>query len=197
MPQAWRKGNGGKVFTLTRCSATSVIGKRHNHDTSSIEQPSSGVTARILILKGNEKWAGLSHSFLRVRRWLFWQVRSWLRARLPRARPVALLPMGLTHAQRAPSLRSEVDGPDGRCVKRLSARRENPGRFFIAAAQGRHERERVPCIPGCTRDAPSYSSPPIAFSENRLDFRAHAAVQRSIKVTLKRLRLLFRAEAAL
>lgn len=131
MPQAWRKGNGGKVFTLTRCSATSVIGKRHNHDTSSIEQPSSGVTARILILKGNEKWAGLSHSFLRVRRWLFWQVRSWLRARLPRARPVALLPMGLTHAQRAPSLRSEVDGPDGRCVKRLSARREIQGAFLF------------------------------------------------------------------
>ncbi len=131
MPQAWRKGNGGKVFTLTRCSATSVIGKRHNHDTSSIEQPSSGVTARILILKGNEKWAGLSHSFLRVRRWLFWQVRSWLRARLPRARPVALLPMGLTHAQRVPSLRSEVDGPDGRCVKRLSARREIQGAFLL------------------------------------------------------------------
>lgn len=131
MLQAWRKGNCGKVFTLTRCSATSVIGKRHNHDTSSIEQPSSGVTARILILKGNEKWAGLSHSFLRVRRWLFWQVRSWLRARLPRARPVALLPMGLTHAQRAPSLRSEVDGPDGRCVKRLSARREIQGAFLL------------------------------------------------------------------
>ncbi|TBN12231.1 hypothetical protein EYC79_12480 [Agrobacterium cavarae] len=37
----------------------------------------------------------------------------------------------------------------------------------------------------------------IAFSENRLDFRAHAVVQRSIKVTLKKLRLLFRAEAAL
>lgn len=131
MPQAWRKGNGGKVFTLTRCSATSVIGKRHNHDTSSIEQPSSGVTARILILKGNEKWAGLSHSFLRVRRWLFWQVRSWLRARLPRARPVALLPMGLTHAQRAPSLRSEVYGPDGRCMNRLSARREIQGAFLL------------------------------------------------------------------
>ena len=82
-------------------------------------------------------------------------------------------------------------------MKRLSARRENPGRFFIAAAQGRHERESVPCIPGCTRDAPSYSSLPIAFSENRLDFRARAVVQRSIKVTLKKLRLLFRAEAAL
>lgn len=141
MPQAWRKGNGGKVFTLTRCSATSVIGKRHNHDTSSIEQPSSGVTARILILKGNEKWAGLSHSFLRVRRWLFWQVRSWLRARLPRARPVALLPMGLTHAQRAPSPRSEVDGPDGRCVKRLSARREIQGAFFCSRSRPSRKRK--------------------------------------------------------
>ncbi len=170
MPQAWRKGNGGKVFTLTRCSATSVIGKRHNHDTSSIEQPSSGVTARILILKGNEKWAGLSHSFLRVRRWLFWQVRSWLRARLPRARPVALLPMGLTHAQRAPSLRSEVDGPDGRCVKRLSARRENPGRFFILAAKAVTKEKVCRASLGAQGTAPSYSSLPIAFSENRSRF---------------------------
>lgn len=197
MPQAWRKGNGGKVFTLTRCSATSVIGKRHNHDTSSIEQPSSGVTARILILKGNEKWAGLSHSFLRVRRWLFWQVRSWLRARLPRARPVALLPMGLTHAQRAPSLRSEVDGPDGRCMKRPSARRENPGRFFIAAAEAHLESDRAPSILECTRHAPSYSSLPLGLPKIGPDFRADAVVQRSIKVTLKKLRLLFRAEAAL
>jgi len=163
MPQAWRKGNGGKVFTLTRCSATSVIGKRHNHDTSSIEQPSSGVTARVLILKGNEKWAGLSHCFLRVRRWLFWQVRLWLRVRLPRARPVALLLTGLTHAQRAPSPPSEIDGPGGRCVKRLRRPDGNPGRFFI--------------------------EPRAA--------RGQWLVQRSIKASLKLLRLLFRAEVAL
>ncbi len=197
MLQAWRKGNCGKVFTLTRCSATSVIGKRHNHDTSSIEQPSSGVTARILILKGNEKWAGLSHSFLRVRRWLFWQVRSWLRARLPRARPVALLPMGLTHAQRVPSLRSEVDGPDARCVKRLSARRENPGRFFISAAKA-VTKEKV-CrasldAQGTLHRIRAYR---LRFSKIGPDFRAHSVVQRSIKVTLKKLRLLFRAKAAL
>ncbi|MEH3093212.1 MAG: hypothetical protein PGN20_14535 [Agrobacterium cavarae] len=197
MPRAWRKGNGGKVFTLTRCSATSVIGKRHNHDTSSIEQPSSGVTARILILKGNEKWAGLSHSFLRVRRWLFWQVRSWLRARLPRARPVALLPMGLTHAQRAPSLRSEVDGPDGRCVKRLSARRENPGRFFIAAAQGCHERIERRASLDAQGTLHLIRGHALRFPKIVPDFRALAVVQRSIKVTLKKLRLLFRAEAAL
>jgi len=38
---------------------------------------------------------------------------------------------------------------------------------------------------------------PLRFPKIGPDFRAHAVVQRSIKVTLKKLRLLFRAEAAL
>jgi len=38
---------------------------------------------------------------------------------------------------------------------------------------------------------------PLRFSKIGPDFRAHSVVQRSIKVTLKKLRLLFRAEAAL
>ena len=62
-------------------------------------------------VKGIFRWASLSHFCLRVRRWSFLQVRSWLPAQLQPSRANAHLLMALTPAKPVQSVADKKSRP--------------------------------------------------------------------------------------